>query len=134
VDYFRIKDFTEPMNDVVQARISALEPQRSTRMGAAVRHAAAQLQGVSSRVRLMIVLSDGFPNDVGYKSDYAIADTCRAVQEARARNFHVKAITVNIGSDPRLDDLYGRVHHHVIGDVTELPDKLLRLYGVLTRY
>lgn len=134
VDYFRIKDFAEPLTDVVQARISALEPQRSTRMGAAVRHATAQLQGVCSRVRLMIVLSDGFPNDVGYKSDYAIADTSRAVQEARARNFHVKAITVNIGSDPRLDDLYGRFHHHVIEDVAELPDKLLRLYSVLTRY
>jgi hypothetical protein len=133
VDYFRIKDFAEPLSDIVRARISALEPRRSTRMGAAVRHAAAQLQAVSSRVRLMIVLSDGFPNDVGYKSDYAIADTCRAVQEARARSFHVKAITVNIGSDPRLDDLYGRFHHHVIEDVTELPDKLLRLYGLLTR-
>jgi Mg-chelatase subunit ChlD len=133
VDYIRIKDFTEPPTDIVQTRISALEPRRSTRMGAAVRHAAAQLQGVSSRVRLMIVLSDGFPNDVGYKSDYAIADTCRAVQEARAKGFHVKAIAVNIGSDPRLDDLYGRFHHHVIEDVTELPDKLLRLYSLLTR-
>lgn len=134
VDYFRIKDFSDPLTDIVKARISALQPQRSTRMGAAVRHATAQLEGVSSRVRLMIVLSDGFPNDVGYKSDYAIADTYRAVQEARARHFHVKAITVNIGSDPRLDDLYGRFHHHVIEDVTELPDKLLRLYSVLTRY
>ncbi len=134
VDYFRIKDFAERLNDVVQSRISALEPQRSTRMGAAVRHATAQLQGVPSRVRLLIIISDGFPNDVGYKSDYAIADTYRAVQEARSRNVHVKAITVNIGSDPRLDDLYGRFHHHVIEDVTQLPDKLLRLYSVLTRY
>jgi hypothetical protein len=134
VEYFRIKDFEEPLSKQVQARISALSPQRSTRMGAALRHATARLMGAASRVRLMIVLSDGFPNDVGYKSDYAIADTYHAVQEARAKNFHVKAITVNIGSDPRLDELYGRVHHHVIGDVAELPDKLLRLYGVLTRY
>jgi hypothetical protein len=134
VDYIRIKDFAEPPTDRIEAHISALEPRRSTRMGAAVRHAAAQLQGVSSRVRLMIVISDGFPNDVGYKSDYAIADTCRAVQEVRAKGFHVKAITVNIGSDPRLDDLYGRFHHHVIEDVTELPDKLLRLYSLLTRF
>jgi Mg-chelatase subunit ChlD len=133
VDYFRIKDFDEPLSPTVQARISALTPQRSTRMGAAVRHAAEQLNRISSRVRLLIVLSDGFPNDLGYKSDYAIADTGRAVQEARAKNFHVKAITVNIGSDPRLDELYGRVHHQVIGDVTELPDKLLRWYGILTR-
>lgn len=133
VDYFRIKDFEAPLDTVVQARISALRPQRSTRMGAAIRHATAQLAAVPARVRLLIVVSDGFPNDLGYKAEYAIADTRRAVQEARTRSVHVKAITVNIGSDPRLDDLYGRMHHHVIGDVRELPDKLLRLYGTLTR-
>jgi hypothetical protein len=133
VDYFRIKGFDEPPADKVRARLSALRPQRSTRMGAAIRHATAQLAPVPSRVRLLIVVSDGFPNDLGYKADYAIADTRRSVQEARARGIHVKAITVNIGSDPRLDDLYGRVHHHVIGDVRELPDQLVRLYGTLTK-
>ena len=134
VDFYGIKSFREPLSDAVRERISVLSPQRSTRMGAAVRHATSLLAKAESRVRLIIVVSDGFPNDLGYKADYAIADTRRAVQEARARNFHVKAITVNIGSDPRLDDLYGRVHHHVIGDVRELPGKLLRLYGTLTRY
>jgi hypothetical protein len=133
VDYFRIKSFDEPLGPTVQGRIAGLRPQRSTRMGAAIRHATTQLAGVASRVRLLIVVSDGFPNDLGYKADYAIADTRRAVQEARTRSVHLKAITVNIGSDPRLDDLYGRMHHHVIGDVRELPDKLLRLYGTLTR-
>jgi hypothetical protein len=133
VDYFRIKDFDEPLSAAVRMKISALRPQRSTRMGAAIRHAAAQLETVPTRVRLLIVVSDGFPNDIGYKADYAIADTRHAAQEARTRNVHVKAITVNIGSDPRLDDLYGRVHHHVIAEVRELPDKLLRLYGTLTR-
>ncbi len=134
VDYYDVKTFQEPMTDAVRARISALAPQRSTRMGAAIRHATALLAKAESRVRLIIMVSDGFPNDLGYKADYAIADTRKAVQEARARNFHFKAITVNIGSDPRLDDLYGRVHHHVIGDVRELPGKLLRLYGTLTRF
>lgn len=133
VDYFRIKDFEEPLTAVVQQRISVLRPQRSTRMGAAIRHALSQLAAIPSQVRLMIVVTDGFPNDLGYKSDYAIADTRRAVQEARASNVHVKAITVNIGSDPRLDDLYGRVHHYVITDVHDLPDKLLRMYGLLTK-
>ncbi len=133
VDFYGIKRFGEAMNRKVRSRISALRPQRSTRMGAAIRHAGTLLANADARVRLMIVVSDGFPNDLGYKSDYAIADTRRSVQEVRSRNFHVKAITVNVGSDPRLDDLYGRTHHHVIGDVRELPDKLLRLYGTLTR-
>lgn len=134
VDFYGIKGFQEPLTDTVKSRLSGLAPQRSTRMGAAIRHAASLLSQTDARVRLLIIVSDGFPNDLGYKADYAIADTRRAVQEARARNFHVKAITVNIGSDPRLDDLYGRVHHHVIGDVREMPDKLLRLYGTLTRF
>jgi hypothetical protein len=133
VDFYGIKRFGEAMNRKVQSRISVLEPQRSTRMGAAIRHAGTLLAKADARVRLMIIVSDGFPNDLGYKSDYAIADTRRSVQELRSRNFHVKAITVNVGSDPRLDELYGRSHHHVIGDVRELPDKLLRLYGTLTQ-
>ncbi|MEJ2154207.1 MAG: VWA domain-containing protein [Desulfobacteraceae bacterium] len=133
VDFYGIKRFGQDMNRKIQSRISALQPQRSTRMGAAIRHAGTLLARADARVRLMIIVSDGFPNDLGYKSDYAIADTRRAVQEVRSRNFHVKAITVNVGSDPRLDDLYGRTHHHVIGEVRELPDKLLRLYGTLTR-
>jgi nitric oxide reductase NorD protein len=133
VDYYAVKMFQEPLNDAVRARISALAPQRSTRMGAAIRHATAMMSGAPSRVRLIILVSDGFPNDLGYKAEYATADTRKAVQEARSRSIHFKAITVNIGSDPRLDDLYGRTHHHVIGDVRELPDKLLRLYGTLTR-
>jgi len=134
VDFYGIKSFQESLTDTVRARISDLAPQRSTRMGAAIRHAMALLARAESRVRLIIMVSDGFPNDLGYKADYAIADTRKAVQETRARNFHFKAITVNIGSDPRLDDLYGRRHHHVIGDVRELPSKLLRLYGTLTRF
>ncbi len=134
VDFYSLKRFQEPLCRAVRSRISNLKPQRSTRMGAAIRHASALLAQAEARVRLMIVVSDGFPNDIGYKSDYAIADSHRSIQEARSRNFHVKAITVNIGSDPRLDDLYGRHHHHVIGDVRDLPDKLIRLYGTLTRF
>jgi nitric oxide reductase NorD protein len=134
VDFFAIKSFDEPLSAGVRQRIAALCPQRSTRMGAAIRHATAELAPIDARVRLLLLISDGFPNDQDYKADYAVADTRRSIQEARSRNIHVKAITVNIGSDPRLDDLYGRRHHHVIGAVPELPGKLLRMYSTLTRH
>lgn len=133
VDYFRIKDFEEPLDDSVRGRIGALTPQRSTRMGAAIRHAATQLQALSSRVRLLLIIGDGFPNDLDYKRGYAIADTRRAISETRAKQIHVRALTVNLPADPKLDDLYGQVHHNVISDVRELPDKLLRVYSSLTR-
>ncbi len=132
VDYFRIKDFDEDINDTVKARISAMSPQRSTRMGAAIRHAAAQLMTVSAKLRLLMLLSDGFPNDTEYKREYAIEDTRKAISEAQAKSVHVRAITVNLATDAQLDDLYGSLHHNVISDVRELPDKLLRIYRSLT--
>jgi nitric oxide reductase NorD protein len=135
VDYFHIKDFTEPMNRVIRNRIDAMAPQRNTRMGAAIRHAAAQFAAVSSRVRLLITIGDGFPNDLGYKKRYAVEDTRRAISELRSRHIHVHAITINIDTadDGRLDDLYGEIHHNVIANVVDLPEKLSRIYGMLTR-
>ena len=134
VDYLRIKDFEEHLDDRVKQRINAMAPQRNTRMGAAIRHATCQLENISSKVRLLIILSDGFPNDIDYKHKYAIEDTRKAIFEARSKNIFTHAITVHFAGDPKLDDLYGNVHHNVISDVRELPDKLLRIYGNLTRH
>ncbi len=133
VDYFRIKDFGEPVSDAVKNRINGMSPLRSTRMGAAIRHATHQLEQVAAKVRILILLSDGFPNDTDYKREYAIADTRKAVSEARAKNIYARAITVNIVGDEQLDELYGSFHHNVISDVRELPVKLLRIYSSLTR-
>ena len=134
VDYMRIKDFEENVNDRVKYRINAMAPQRNTRMGAAIRHAYRQLEKTASKVRLLIILSDGFPNDVDYKHHYAIEDTRKAIFEGHSKNIFTHAITVHFAGDPKLDDLYGNVHHNVISDVRELPDKLLRIYGSLTRH
>lgn len=132
VDYLRIKDFDEDMNDTIRERINAICPQRNTRMGAAIRHAVCQIEKIPAKVRLLIILGDGFPNDTDYKKDYAIEDTRKAIFEASSKNIHARAITVNIAGDSRLDDLYGSVRHNVISDVRELPDKLLRIYSALT--
>jgi hypothetical protein len=133
VDYFHIKNFGEPLSEAVRGRIGALRPQRNTRMGAAIRHAAGQLARAPARVRLLIVLSDGFPNDSGYKGAYAVADTRQALAELSARHIRFHALTINLPADPKLDELYGRTRHHVISDVCELPERLLRVYGALTR-
>lgn len=133
VDYHWVKQFSEPLDARIRERINAMAPQRSTRMGAAVRHATACLAAVPANVRLLMLLSDGFPNDTGYKQAYAIEDTRRAFGEARAAHIYAHGINVNIAADAGLDALYGPRHHHVITDVRELPDKLFRIYGALTR-
>ncbi len=58
----RVKDFTEPaLDDSVLARACGLRSAGSTRMGAAVRHATAQLSAPRS---LIMLLTDGEPHDV----------------------------------------------------------------------
>lgn len=133
VDYYPIKDFSDPVDDAAMERIGAMAPRRSTRMGAAIRHGTSRLEAYPAKVKLMIIIGDGFPNDLEYKGAYAIADTRKAILEARSKNIHVKAVTVNISDDIRLDNLYGDVHHTVISDVRELPDRLLHVYGRLTK-
>ncbi|MBI5581882.1 MAG: hypothetical protein HY895_22230 [Deltaproteobacteria bacterium] len=133
VDYFRIKGFEEPLSEEVKGRIGAVQPQRNTRMGAAIRHAGRELEETPARVRLLMVLSDGFPNDTDYRRHYAVADTRKAVSELSARHIRFHALTVNLPADPRLDEIYGKARHHVISEVTELPGRLLRVYSALTR-
>ena len=134
VDYYRVKDINEPFDDSVQKRIGAMSPQRSTRMGAAIRHATAQIVPVQARVKLIVIISDGYPNDLAYKGSYAVEDTRRAVMEARTAGVHVKAITVNINDNGQLDRLYGKSHHTRIGDIRDLPDRLVRVYSAMTRH
>jgi nitric oxide reductase activation protein len=133
VDWFEIKRFGEPLSRAVKGRLGALQHQRNTRLGAAIRHAGRELEAVPARVRLLLVLSDGFPNDAEYKGSYAVADSRRALMELQGRHIRFHALTVNLSADARLDALYGRARHHVISDVRELPGKLLRVYSALTK-
>ncbi len=132
VDFFSVKDFDEVMGAAVQARINAMASQRNTRMGTALRHATRCFETVDTSVKLLVVLGDGYPNDTGYKKEYALEDTRKAVFEARSKNVHTHGITVNIHNDLEMDDLYGPAHHTVISNVRELPDKLWRIYSSLT--
>lgn len=133
VDYYRYKDFDERVTRKVRRRISGMTPQRSTRTGAALRHATRVLSEKRSKVRLLILLSDGYPNDTGYKRDAAVADVQKAIAEAKSEGIHVRPITVNLAAEKNLDSLYGSLHHNVISDVRQLPDTLWRIYCALTR-
>ena len=132
-EFFYLKGFTEPLDDAVKGRIGGVRPEKNTRMGPAIRHAARELKNYPARVKLMIILSDGLPNDQDYSNEYAIADSRSAIRESRSAFIHVHAITINAVNSPHLDNLYGDVHHTVIADVKQLPDKLPRLYRALTR-
>ncbi|MBN2332040.1 MAG: VWA domain-containing protein [Deltaproteobacteria bacterium] len=132
-EFFQLKDFAEPLNDEVKSRIGALRPEKNTRMGPAIRHATSKLAGYPAKVKLLIVLSDGLPNDQDYSQEYAIEDCRAAIRESRSHFVHVHAVTVNAVNSPHFDRLYGDVHHTVIAEVRDLPDRLPRIYRALTK-
>jgi len=62
----RCKTFEDPMSSAVTARIGGLTPGHYTRLGAAIRHVSAQLAEEGATRRLLLVLTDGKPNDLDH--------------------------------------------------------------------
>ena len=86
VSVLTLKSFGEARNLTVERRIAALDSDRYTRMGAAIRHVTAALGREHTSRRLLLILSDGKPNDVDvYEGRYGVEDTRQAVAEASVR-------------------------------------------------
>jgi nitric oxide reductase NorD protein len=104
-----IKGFDEPGGVVVRRRVAALEPDGYTRAGAAIRHASALLAGRAERHRLLLILSDGKPNDVDhYDGRYGIEDTRQAVAEARMQGLVPFCLTVDRDAPAYMPAVFGR--------------------------
>ena len=132
-EIFRIKDFDEPYDADVRARISGITPQDYTRMGFAIRHLSHILQETEARTRILITLSDGKPDDYdNYRGDYGIEDTRRALVEARRAGIHPYCITIDREARDYLPHMYGPAGYTVIDEVYQLPLKVSDIYRRLT--
>lgn len=134
-DWVRIetlKRFDEAMGPAVEARIAALKPGYYTRIGTAIRHAAAGLKARPDRRKLLLVLTDGKPNDIDhYEGRFAMEDTRMAVIEARRAGICVFAVTVDRESRAYIPHLFGRNGHAVISKLERLPAALPSIYRAL---
>ena len=133
-----MKSFDQPLNQAVRARIGAIEPQRSTRMGAALRQAIGKLRSVASRARHLILLSDGFPQDFDYGEDrrsnvYGLRDTTMALREAAAAGVQTFCITVDRAGHDYLREMCDAKRYLVIEDIAALPRELPKIYSEATR-
>lgn len=131
---YRVKGFDEAYGDATRARMLALRPHHYTRMGAAIRHVGVRLGARSSAQRLLLVLTDGRPNDPsdGYEGRYGLEDTRRALLELRMRGMHCFGLTIDRQGREYLPDLFGPGHYAVLADPRALPQVLPRLYGRIT--
>jgi hypothetical protein len=133
VKFYVVKDFSERYSEETERLIGGLNYQHNTRLGAAVRHAAARLSAQDARTRLLIVLSDGRPYDHDYgDARYAREDTREALREARTSGVTPFCITIDRDSEAELRDLYGEVGYTIIDDVLSLPERMPAIYRRLT--
>ena len=138
VEIYLVKHFAESLTPAVKGRIGAIEPRRSTRMGTALRHAVARLRKVGARSRHVILLSDGFPQDLDYGDDrrsnaYGIQDTAMAFQEAMRAGVLPFCITVDKAGHDYLKDICESSRYLVIDDITALPRELPKIYQRFVR-
>jgi hypothetical protein len=133
VEFYLVKHFNEPLTGTVKGRIGAIEPKRSTRMGPALRHAVAKMRNVAARSKHIILLSDGFPQDLDYGDDrrsntYGIQDTMMAFQEAARAGVTPFCITVDRAGHDYLKEICEASRYLVIEDITALPRELPKIY------
>lgn len=133
VKFYVVKDFDEKYSDEIEKRIGGITFQNNTRLGAAIRHAAAKLLKQESRTKLLIILTDGRPYDHDYgDARYAREDVREALIEAKSHGITPFCVTVDRESEGELRDLYGDVGYTIIDDVLSLPERMPNIYRRLT--
>lgn len=116
VRYVHVKDFDEPFGPEQAGRMGTLESALSTRMGAALRHAAACLELEAAAHRLIVLLTDGAPCDVDVlEDDYLREDARHAVASARARGIRTFCFTLDRRADPYVRRIFGE-RNYLIAD------------------
>jgi len=134
VSAYQVKAFGERNNTTVHRRIAALEPDRYTRTGAAIRHATAALLREAAQHRLLLILSDGKPNDVDlYEGRYGIEDTRQAVAEARLQGLHPFCLTVDREAPVYISRIFGPGAYAVLRHARTLPSVLIEVVRRLVK-
>lgn len=111
----------------------SVRPGYYTRIAAALRHVAGELTERPNRHRLLLLLTDGKPNDFDhYEGRYGVEDTRKAVREARRRGLSVFGITVDNRARDYFPYLFGRGGYAMIRKIERLPAALPPIYRQIT--
>jgi nitric oxide reductase NorD protein len=134
VRFHYIKGFEEKYGGLVRGRITAIKPGYYTRMGAAIRQASSLLVQQKKRQRLLLILTDGKPNDLDqYEGRYGIEDTRVALLEAKKLGLRPFCVTIDTEASDYLPHLFGAGGYVVIRNPEDLPKELPLLYAQMTR-
>jgi hypothetical protein len=134
VQYFRFKDFTQKWSDEVKARLAGMKGGLSTRMGAAMRHAAEHLLRQPERRKLLLVVTDGEPADIDERDPQHLRhDTKKAVEELYSRGILTYCLTLDPNADSYVKRIFGATNYTIVDHVEKLPERLPVLFATLTK-
>lgn len=124
-----LKRFEEPMSAAVERRIASLKPGFYTRLGAAIRHVSKELSARGASRRLLLIVTDGKPNDLDhYEGRHGIEDTRKAVMEARMAGHAVFAITIDRKALNYIPHIFGRSGYAIVARPSRLAEALPQIY------
>jgi len=133
VRYLHLKGFGEHWGGEVKSRLAAMQASYSTRMGAAMRHAAHTLATQKADTRLLLVLTDGRPSDVDVHDEQLLTrDARQAVKELSAQGITAYCVSLDAQADGYVREIFG-ANYSVVDHIATLPEKLPRLFMRLTR-
>lgn len=127
-----LKAFMDPWGEDARARVGAIRPGYYTRMGAAIRHATLELRDRPERQKLLLILTDGKPNDLDhYEGRYGLEDTRHAIQESRSAGAVPFCLTIDETAHDYLPMLFGSKGYHLVHRPQELARILTRTWAQL---
>ena len=125
INFYVHRDF-----DTIDARrkysLAAIETDNSNRDGYAI-YAASELLGKRAETdKILLIISDGQPADIGYGGDAAAEDIRQIVKNAN-RQYGIETIAAAIGDDKdRIKKIYGNGYLD-ISDLSKLPKALAKI-------
>jgi len=133
--YFNIiKNFKDKYDSLIRGRIDAMQPYYYTRLGSAIRESSKILEKQQSSTKLLLIISDGKPNDEDrYDGRYGIEDTKKAIEEVKKKGITPFCITVDLDAKEYLTYLFGRNGYAVVRDGQKLPKVIPEVYINLTK-
>lgn len=117
---------------LARGRVCGLEPQGYTRIGPAIRHAHAGFQGIQSRRKVLLLITDGKPNDYDrYEGKHGREDIHMAIREGREQGIHTHALALDPRARRTLPAMFGTSGWQIIKRPADLTDAVVAAYGHL---
>lgn len=133
VQYYRFKDFNQHFDDEAKSRLAGMQGGLSTRMGAAMRHAAIHLLKQPERRKLLLLVTDGEPADIDERDPQHLRhDTKKAVEELYSKGVLSYCLTLDPNADGYVKRIFGANNYTIIDHVQRLPEQLPSLFASLT--